>query len=140
MQDLKEAMKNKDVIGKNTIQLVRSGILQIEKDQQVEMDDDGVLDVITKELKKRRDALPEYEKSGRSDLVESLNQEIVTLMNYLPEQLSDEEVEQVVREGIQETGATSMKDMGKVMTFITPKIRGRADTRKVSAVVKQLLS
>ena len=72
-QDLKTAMKDKDTVRKNTIQLVRAGVLQIEKDNHVELDDDGVLDVIAKELKKRRDSLPEFEKSGRTDLIDNLN-------------------------------------------------------------------
>ena len=89
LQDLKAAMKDKDTIRKNTIQLVRAGVLQIEKDNHVELDDDGVLDVIAKELKKRRDSLPEFEKSGRTDLIDNLNKEIEVLLGYLPEQLTD---------------------------------------------------
>ena len=139
LQDMKEAMKEKNTIRKNTIQLVRSGVLQIEKDKQIEMDDDGVFDVIVKELKKRRDSLPEFEKSGRPDLIEDLNKEIDILMAYLPEQLSDEDVEKIIKEAIQEVGAVSMKDMGKVMSAVTPKLKGRADTKKVSELVKQNL-
>jgi uncharacterized protein YqeY len=139
LQDMKEAMKEKNTIRKNTIQLVRSGVLQIEKDKQIEMDDDGVFDVIVKELKKRRDSLPEFEKSGRTDLIEDLNKEIDILMAYLPEQLSDEDVEKIIKEAIQEVGAVSMKDMGKVMSAVTPKLKGRADTKKVSELVKQNL-
>lgn len=139
LQDMKDAMKEKDSIRKNTVQLIRSGVLQIEKDKQVELDDTGVFEVIVKELKKRRDALPEYEKSGRLDLIDSLNKEIAILMSYLPEQLSDNEVEQIVKDVIHEVGAASMRDMGKVMAALTPKVQGRADTRKVSEIVKQLL-
>lgn len=84
MNDLKDAMKQKDTVRKDTIQLVRSGVLQIEKDKQVTLDDDGVLDVIAKELKSRRDSLPEYEKSGREDLIAQLNREIEILLGYLP--------------------------------------------------------
>ena len=73
MLDLKEAMKDKDTIRKNTVQLVRSGVLQIEKDKKIELDDEGVLDVISKELKKRRDSMPDYVKSGRQDLIDNLN-------------------------------------------------------------------
>lgn len=139
LQDMKDAMKEKNTIRKNTIQLVRSGVLQIEKDKQIELDDDGVFDVIVKELKKRRDSLPEFEKSGRTDLIEDLNKEIDILMAYLPEQLSDEDVEKIIKEAIQEVGAASMKDMGKVMSAVTPKLKGRADTKKVSELVKQNL-
>ena len=87
LQDMKTAMKEKDTIRKNTVQLIRSGVLQIEKDKQIELDDEGVLDVIAKELKKRRDSLPDFEKSGRADLIENLNKEIEVLLGYLPKQL-----------------------------------------------------
>ena len=140
LQELKAAMKDKDIIRKNTIQLVRSGVLQIEKDNQVELDDDGVLDVVAKELKKRRDSLPEYEKSGRTDLIENLNREIEVLLGYLPKQLTEDEIHKIVEETIAETGATTMKDMGKVMGAVSPKVKGRADNRVVSGYVKKLLS
>ena len=133
-------MKDKDIIRKNTIQLVRSGVLQIEKDNQVELDDGGVLDVVAKELKKRRDSLPEYEKSGRTDLIENLNREIEVLLGYLPKQLTEDEIHKIVEETIAETGATTMKDMGKVMGAVSPKVKGRADNRVVSGYVKKLLS
>ena len=86
--DLKTAMKEKDTLKKDTVQLIRSGILQFEKDNKVELDDEGVLDIITKQLKSRRDSLPDYQKSGREDLIEKLNKEIEILLGYLPEQLS----------------------------------------------------
>ena len=140
LQDMKEAMKNKETIRKNTIQLVRSGVLQIEKDKKVELDDEGVLEVITKELKKRRDSLPDFEKSGRTDLVENLNEEIKILLGYLPEQLSEEEIKKIVEETINEVGATTMKDMGKVMGAVTPKVKGKADNKIVSAFIKQMLT
>ncbi len=139
LQDMKAAMKEKDVVRKNTIQLVRSGVLQIEKDKQVELDDEGVLDVIARELKKRRDAVPDYEKSGRADLLADLQKEIEVLLGYLPAQLSEEEIKQIVEQTIQEVGATTMKDMGKVMGAITPKVKGRADNKVVSTLVKQML-
>ena len=140
LQDLKAAMKDKDTIRKNTIQLVRAGVLQIEKDNHVELDDDGVLDVIAKELKKRRDSLPEFEKSGRTDLIDNLNKEIEVLLGYLPEQLTEDEIQKIVEETIAETGASTMKDMGKVMGAVSSKVKGRADNRVVSGYVKKLLS
>lgn len=140
LQDLKESMKEKDTVRKNTVQLVRSGVLQIEKDKKIELDDEGVLDVIIKEVKKRRDSLPDYEKSGRKDLIDELNREIAILMTYLPEQLSDEDVEKIVKETIEKVGATSMKDMGKVMSEISPKLKGRADNRKISQIIKSILN
>ena len=140
LQDLKTAMKDKDTIRKNTIQLVRAGVLQIEKDNHVELEDYGVLDVIAKELKKRRDSLPEFEKSGRTDLIENLNKEIEVLLGYLPEQLTEDEIQKIVEETIAETGAATMKDMGKVMGAVSSKVKGRADNRVVSGYVKKLLS
>ena len=139
-QDLKTAMKDKDTVRKNTIQLVRAGVLQIEKDNHVELDDDGVLDVIAKELKKRRDSLPEFEKSGRTDLIDNLNKEIEVLLGYLPEQLTEDEIQKIVEETIAETGAATMQDMGKVMGAVSSKVKGRADNRVVSGYVKKLLS
>ena len=140
LQDMKEAMKTKDTMRKNTIQLVRGGVLQIEKDQKVELDDEGVLDVIAKELKKRRDSLPDFEKSGRMDLIDSLNEEIQVLLGYLPAQLSESEIKTIVEETIGEVSAVTMKDMGKVMAAITSKIKGKADGKIVSSLVKELLT
>ena len=139
LQDMKDAMKAKDTVKKNTVQLIRSGVLQIEKDNKIELDDEGVLDVIAKELKKRRDSLPEFEKSGRTDLIENLNKEIDVLLGYLPEQLTEEEIQEIVDETIKEVQAESIKDMGKVMTAVTPKVKGRADNKIVSSYVKKLL-
>ena len=138
--DMKEAMKNKETIRKNTIQLVRSGILQIEKDNKTELDDEGVLDVVAKELKKRRDALPQYEKSGRADLTEDLKKEIEVLLQYLPKQLTENEIDSLIEETIAEVQAAAPKDMGKVMAAINPKIKGRADTKLVSGLVKSRLA
>ncbi len=139
LQDLKEAMKEKDTVRKNTVQLVRSGILQIEKDKKIELDDEGVLDVISKELKKRRDSMPDYVKSGRQDLIDNLNKEIEVLLTYLPKQLTEDEIKVIVEEAVKETGAATMKDMGKVMANVTPKVKGRADNKIVSGLVKQML-
>ena len=139
LQDMKTAMKEKDTIRKNTVQLIRSGVLQIEKDKQIELDDEGVLDVIAKELKKRRDSLPDFEKSGRADLIENLNKEIEVLLGYLPKQLTEDEIKEIVASAVAECGATTMKDMGKVMALVTPKVKGRADNKIVSGFVKELL-
>ena len=139
LQDMKEAMKEKDTIRKNTVQLVRSGILQIEKDKQIELDDEGILDVIAKELKKRRDSIPDFEKSGRTDLLEGLNKEIEVLLGYLPKQLTEDEIKSIVEEAVAESGASTMKDMGKVMAIISPKVKGRADNKIVSGFAKQML-
>ena len=138
--DLKTAMKEKDTLKKDTVQLIRSGILQYEKDNKVELDDEGVLDIITKQLKSRRDSLPDYQKSGREDLIEKLNKEIEILLGYLSEQLSEEEIAKIVEEAIAATGAASVKEMGKVMGIVNPKVKGRADMKVVGALVKKLLT
>lgn len=137
--DLKTAMKEKDTLKKDTVQLIRSGILQFEKDNKVELDDEGVLDIISKQLKSRRDSLPDYIKSGREDLIEKLNKEIEILLGYLPEQLSEDEIQKIVEEAIAATGAASVKEMGKVMGMVNPKLKGRADMKVVGALVKKLL-
>ena len=137
---LKTAMKEKDTLKKDTVQLIRSGILQYEKDNKVELDDEGVLDIITKQLKSRRDSLPDYQKSGREDLIEKLNKEIEILLGYLPEQLSEDEIQKIVEEAIAATGAASVKEMGKVMGIVNPKVKGRADMKVVGALVKKLLT
>ena len=138
--DLKTAMKEKDTLKKDTVQLIRSGILQFEKDNKVELDDEGVMEIITKQLKSRRDSLPDFVKSGREDLIEKLNKEIEILLGYLPEQLSEEEITKIVEEAIAATGAASVKEMGKVMGIVNPKVKGRADMKVVGALVKKLLT
>ena len=137
--DLKEAMKQKDNILKDTIQMVRAGVLQIEKDKKIELEDDGVIDVIIKEIKKCNDVLPDFEKSGRQDLIDELNKKLTILKSYLPEQLSVDEINQIVLCAIEEAGASSMKDMGKVMSLVSDKIKGRADSKTTSEIVKKLL-
>lgn len=137
--DLKTAMKEKDTVRKDTVQLIRSGILQIEKDKKIELDDEGVTEVIAKQLKSRRDALPEYEKSGREDLIAKLNKEIEILLSYLPEQLSEEEIQTIVADAVAQIGASTMKDMGKVMALVTPQVKGRADNKIVGNLVKKML-
>lgn len=139
-QDLKTAMKDKDTVRKNVVQMIRAGVLQIEKDKKTVLDDDGVLKVIAKQLKQRKDSLPDYEKSGRSDLIAELKAEIGYLMEYLPEQLSDEELGEIVKEAIASVGAESVKDMGKVMSAVMPKTKGRADGRRINEIARGLLS
>jgi uncharacterized protein YqeY len=138
-QDLKTAMKEKDSLRKNVIIMTRSGILQIEKDKKIDLDDEGVIEVIAKGAKQRKDAIPEYEKGNRPDIVESLQKEIDILMSYLPQQLSDDEVSRIVSDTIVEVGAQSARDMGKVMSALMPKVKGRADGKLVNIIVKQQL-
>lgn len=138
-QDLKIAMKEKDSIRKNVVQLIKAGVLQVEKDKQITLDDEGVLDVIAKQLKQRRDSLPDYEKSGREDLIAQLKREMDILMEYLPAQLSEEELVEIVKEAVTSTGASSVKDMGKIMAAVMPKTKGRADGREINRIARELL-
>ena len=140
MDDLKSAMKDKDTVRKNAVQMVRASVLQVEKDNKITLDDDGVIEVVAKEVKKRKDVLPEYEKSGRQDLVDELNREIEVLMAYLPQQMSEEEIEALVVEAIAQTEAKSMKDIGKVMAVIMPKTKGKADGKVINQFVRKHLS
>lgn len=139
LEDLKKAMKDKNIIRKNTIQMVRAAILQVEKDKQITLTDEQVIEIIAKESKKRKDAESEFEKSGREDLIKQNKEEIEILAEYLPKQLSVEEIEKIVEEVITETGATTMKDMGKVMKAAKEKIGAAGDGKTISDTVKKLL-
>ena len=139
-QDLKLSLKEKDLIKRNTVQSIRAAVLQFEKDNRTELDDDGIIEVIAKELKKRKDVLPDYEKSGRQDLIDQLNREIEIVMGYLPSQLSEDELDEIVKKAVESTGASSMKDMGKIMAAVMPQVKGRADGRAVNALAKKYLN
>lgn len=140
LEDLKNCMKEKNVVRKNVIQMVRAAILQVEKDKQITLEDNQIIDIIAKESKKRKDALVDYEKSGREDLINEIKEEIEILAEYLPKQLSVEEVENIVKEVIAEVGATSMKDMGAVMKAAKEKIGAASDGRTINEAVKKLLT
>ena len=140
MQDLKDAMKEKNDIKKNTVQMVRASILQVEKDKGIQLEDNQIIDIIAKEVKKRKDAALDFEKSGRDDLIAQNNAEIEVLINYLPKQLSKEEIEEIVKKVIEETGASSMKDMGMVMKGAKEKIGASADGKTINEIVKSLLN
>ena len=139
MEDLKSAMKEKNEI-KNTVTMIKAAILQIEKDKQIQLDDTQIVDIISKEAKKRKDALVEFEKSGRQDLVNQTNEELAVIKQYLPEELTVEELETIIEETIKEVGAVDMKDMGKVMQAVKSKTTGRADGKTINEIVKRKLS
>ena len=140
MEDLKNAMKEKNEIKKNTVTMIKAAVLQIEKDKQIQLDDTQILEIISKEAKKRKDALVEFEKSGRQDLVDQTNEELAVIKEYLPEELSVEELEKIVEETIKEVNAIDMKDMGKVMQAVKTKTTGRADGKTINEIVKRKLS
>lgn len=137
--ELKDAMKNKDQLRKNVITMIRADIKQIEVDKRVDLTDEDIIEIISKQAKQRRDSIEEFEKGGRQDLVEQAKQEVDVLMDYLPEQLSEEEIETILKEVIAETGASSMKDMGKIMAAAMPKLKGRADGKVVNQIVRKIL-
>jgi len=137
--DLKTALKEKDTVRKNAVQMVRAAILQVEKDQKIVLDDAGVIEVVARELKKRKDSLSDFIRSGRQDLIDNVNREIEILTRYMPEQMPDNELEELIRNAIEEVGATSVKDIGEVMKAVLPKVKGKADGSKVNALAKQIL-
>ncbi len=138
-EDLKSSMKNKDAIKKSVITLIRSSIKQYEVDNRVELGDEEIVDLIAKQLKQTRDSREEFAKAGRDDLVSKAEAEIEVLKEYLPQQLSEEELNEIVISTISEVGATSMKDMKKIMTSIMPKVKGRADGKLINELVKKNL-
>ncbi|MBR6253088.1 MAG: GatB/YqeY domain-containing protein [Clostridia bacterium] len=140
MEDLKDAMKNKDELKKNTVTMIRAAIKQIEVDKRVELEDNDIIDIISKEAKKRKDALAEFEKAGRQDLIDQTNAELALIKAYLPEELSTEELTSIIEETIKEVGAETMKDMGKVMQAVKAKTAGRADGKTINEIVKAKLS
>ena len=140
MEELKVAMREKDNIRKNTIQMVRAAILQNEKDKGITVEDDKILEIIAKEIKSKKDAISDFEKAGRDDLVNQTNLEIEILQKYLPKQLSKEEIEEKVSNIIARVGATSIKDMGIVMKEAKAEIGTAADGKSINEVVKALLS
>lgn len=139
LADLKQSMKDKNVVRKNTVQMVRAGILQIEKDTGKEVDDNKIIEIIAKEMKTKKDAIKDFEKAGRQDLVDQTNDEMKVLEEYLPKQLSKEEIKEIVEKVIKDVGDTSIKDMGIVMKEAKAKIGAGADGRTINEVAKELL-
>lgn len=140
LKELKEAMQNKDILKKDTITMLRASILQVEKDGQKELSEDDMLAIVAKEVKKRKESIGEYEKAGREDIVNNLKREIEILEVYMPKQLSNEEIREIVKNAISETGAVSIRDMGKVMQNVRTKTQARADGKLVSDIVKEELN
>ena len=139
MEDLKESMKNKDTVRKNTVQMVRASILQIEKDKGIEVEDSKIIDIIAKEVKTKKDALKDFEKAERQDLIDLTNREIEVLQEYLPKQLSRDEVKEEVQKIITEIGATSMKDMGAIMKEAKAKMGASAEGKTINEVAKETM-
>ena len=140
LEDLKNSMKEKNIVRKNVIQMVRAAILQIEKDKGIEVDDNKILEIIAKEVKTRNDSLEDFEKGGREDLVKQAKEEIEILSEYLPKQLTREELREKLEVIVKEVGATTIKDMGKVMKAAKEKMGVTADGKTINKVVKENLA
>jgi len=138
--DVKNAMRGKDKDRLTTLRMIMSAIKQKEVDERIELDDTQILAVLDKMAKQHRDSITQFQQAGRDDLVEKENRELAIVQIYLPVQLSDAEIQQLLQEAIRETGASSMQDMGKVMAVLKPKLQGRADMGKISGLVKTRLS
>ena len=138
--DMKEAMKAKEKDRLAVIRMVRGAIKQIEIDSKKELEDEAVIGVISKEVKMRKDSVEEFKKGGREDLVAKTEAEIAVLMPYLPQQLSEDEIRSLVQAAVEQVGASSPKDMGKVMGVLMPKVKGRADGKLVNTIVKEALN
>jgi uncharacterized protein YqeY len=139
-EDMKAAMKARDAERLGTVRLLLAAMKQREVDERITLDDAAVVSVIEKMLKQRKDSVAQYEKAGRQDLADKEKQEMVVLQAYLPQQMTDPEIEAVVAEAVASTGAVAPADMGKVMAIVKPKVAGRADMGRVSALVKAKLS
>ena len=133
-------MKGGDKKRLGVIRLVLAAIKQVEVDERIELDDDRVLAVLDKMVKQRRESISQYTDAGRTDLVEQEEYEVTILKDFLPEALSEDEIEQLISKAIADTGASSIKDMGKVMGILKPQMQGRADMGAVSGKIKTQLN
>ncbi len=137
--DMKAAMKSKDKFKLSVIRMLKSEIINEEIQQKGQLEDDKVLEVLNRELKKRRDASEEYKNAGREETVQDLDKEIEIILSYMPEQLSEEEIQEFVKEAVEQTGAQTKKDIGKVMGVLMPKVKGKADGRTVNKILQSYL-
>jgi hypothetical protein len=138
--EVKVAMKARDKPRLGALRLIMADFKRIEVDERIELDDERVLVILDKMTKQRKDSLKQFEDAGREDLANQEALEIAVIAEFLPEQLSDDEVSGLVKAAIAETGAASMQDMGKVMAIVKPQIQGKADMGAVSGLVKAQLS
>jgi uncharacterized protein YqeY len=139
-EDMKEALKAKDKVKLSTIRMINSLIKNAEIEKRGELTDEEIVQLLMKYAKQRRESIEMYEKGGRQDLVEKEKAELAVVESYLPKQMTEEEIKEIVKEAIEETGASSPKDIGKVMKVVMPKVRGRADGSLVNKIVRDLLS
>ena len=138
--DMVKAMKEQDKFRLGVIRMIKSSIDMMRIDKKIEITDEVVIDVLAKELKTREESKLEFGKAGRTDLVESIDKEISIIKEYLPEPLKEEEIAKIIDNAMNEVGASTIKDMGKVMKIITPQVKGRCDMKEVSNKIKAKLS
>jgi len=138
--DMKSAMRAGEKEKLGTIRLMLSAIKQVEVDTRKDLDDAQILSILDKMVKQRRESISLFEKASRNELAEKEQQEIAVIQDYLPEQLGENEINDLLEEAISTTGAETMRDMGKVMGILKPKLQGRADMGAVSAIIKARLS
>ena len=137
--DLKDAMRAKEIAKRDSIRAINTMIKQIEVDQRIELDDNEIIKLIQSGIKKREESITQYKDANRDDLVQKEQEQIDIFKLYLPKQLSDEELEDIIKNIIKEVGATSMKDMGKIMNPAKEKVGGSADGKRINEMVKKLL-
>ncbi|HDV5710556.1 TPA: lpg2359 family Dot/Icm T4SS effector [Legionella pneumophila] len=138
--DIKDAMRAKDKNLLNALRLISAAVKQIEVDERIEVDDERMLVILDKMSKQRKESIAQFEKASRDDLVAQEQFELTVISKYLPEPLTDNEIEELISDAIKSTGAEKMSDMGKVMAILKPKLQGRADMAQVSARIKAKLS
>jgi len=138
-EDLKKAMKTKDEIRTRTLRLIISSIKTLEVEKMTEATDDDVFRVLSKECRKRVEAIEAYKKGGREDLANEEQRELEIIKSYMPKQLSEEELKEIVKDVVEETGSSSIKDLGRVMKVLIPRVKGRADGKTVNNIVRQIL-
>ncbi|MBO0441901.1 GatB/YqeY domain-containing protein [Candidatus Enterococcus ikei] len=137
--DIKTAMKSKDKDTLSVLRMLKAAIQNEQIKTNRDLDGEEELSVLSREMKQRRDSLSEFEKAGRDDLADKVKIEITIVEKYMPKQLSDEEIRQIVQRVIDQTGATSSKEFGKVMAAVMPQVKGKADGNQVNTIVKELL-
>lgn len=140
LEDLKTAMKNQDKETLAVIRMVKGAIQMEELNTKKELSDEEVISIVSKQIKTRKESIVEFEKGGRQDLIDKTQSEIEILEKYLPEQLSEEEVNSVIEEAFNEIKPESMKDMGKLMGYLNPKLKGRCDMGNVSKIIREKLN
>ena len=138
-QDLMDAMRNRDVLRRSVLRLLRSAIQNEEIEKQTALDDDGIIAVLAHQARQRRESIDAFAKGGRQDLVEKEKSELALLLEYLPEQMSGEEITGLLQQAIDETGATGPQDLGKVMGLVMPQVKGKAEGGEVGSIASKLL-